>query len=421
MRFAAPRHRRFDCRSPWHLWHSCWQATLRKLNWRIIQSLVNPGFELSAGAGTINRRWLYRQAFVLSVGSSFLTLIFFPLYHFLTLRPDESAFVGHPQRIAVVIVAALSALIPFFSKTLRKRVELFSFANFVTLFLCIAIDISFSERQRRYSTIGLVPLFGSTFVFTNIRVMTTAYIISAVAFASISIYRDRMLEIIVIYTLAYFIAWWMAMVRIRSLHRISYDQARMYDRRVYDQRVRLARNLHDSLGGDLMQLSLQLRGSTSREEMLDLANEVITKTRNLVYTLEPTSRNENFREYIESYATRLQHTGKFFVKLDLDMLWPEVRMDQSLNLIAIFTEWMTNTIRHSDATEVAVTLRRRRNHFALVIADNGSGFRWNGQRIGSGLRNIALRAGLMNGRVFSRARGQSTGTVFMLRGELMYD
>lgn len=242
-----------------------------------------------------------------------------------------------------MVVAAFTALIPLFSKTLRKHVELFSFANLVVLFLCIAVDVSFSEHHH-YSTIGLVPLFGSTFVFTNIRVMTTAYLFSALAFASISVYRNRMLEIIVIYTIAYFIAWWMAMIRIRSLHRISYDQARMYDRRVYDQRVRLARNLHDSLGGDLMQLSLQLRGSTWREEMLELANEVITKTKNLVYTLEPTSRMELRRIYRILCDASAAH-GKFAVKLGVDMPWPAVRMDQSLNLIAIFTEWMTNTIR----------------------------------------------------------------------------
>ena len=56
----------------------------------------------------------------------------------------------------------------------------------------------------------------------------------------------------------------MALIRIRSLQRISYDQARLYERRIYDQRVRLARNLRDSLGGDLMQLSLQLSGNAPR-------------------------------------------------------------------------------------------------------------------------------------------------------------
>ncbi|MFO1470931.1 MAG: hypothetical protein U1F27_07855 [Turneriella sp.] len=394
---------------------------MRKLNWRILQSIINPGYELSADAGRINKRWLYRQAFVLSLGSSFLTLLFFPLYHYLTLRAGETIFAGHPHRIAVIAIAALSAFIPLFSKTLRKHVEYFSFANLVMLFLCIAIDISFSERQRRYSTIGLVPLFGSTFVFTNIRVMTTAYVASGLLFNAISIYRDRAVEIIVIYSIAYSIAWWMAMIRIRSLHRISFDQARMYDRRVYDQRVRLARNLHDSLGGDLIQLSLQLKGSTSREEMLDLAQEILAKTRNLVYTLEPGNANENFAGFIRSYVERLKHTGKFKLTMHLDPLWPVIRVDQSLNLQAIFTEWMTNMIRHSQATEITITLRRRAKDFALAVSDNGRGFRWNGSRAGSGLRNIALRAGLMNARVFVRRRHADHGAIFYLRGRLLDD
>lgn len=394
---------------------------MRKLNWRLIKSVFNPGYELSVAAGNINRRWLYRQAFVLSVGSSLLTLLSFPLYHYLTYRPGETVLAGHPQRIAVVVVAALSTLIPLISKTLRKRAEYFSFLNLVTLFLCIAIDISFSERQRRYSTIGLVPLFGSAFVFTNIRVMTTAYFLSALAFISISVYRERALEIIVIYTIAYFIAWWMSMIRIRSLHRISFDQARIYDRRVYDQRVRLARNLHDSLGGDLIQLSLQLKGSASREEMLDLAQEILAKTRNLVYTLEPGNANENFAEFIRSYVERLKNTGKFGITLDLDPLWPIIRVDQWLNLQAIFTEWMTNTIRHSQAKEITITLRRRGRDFALAVADDGRGFRWNGTRAGSGLRNISLRAGLMGARVFVRRRHAEGGAIFFLRGRILDD
>lgn len=358
---------------------------------------------------------------MLSVGSSILTLISFPLYHYLTFKPGETAILGHSHRIAVIVTAALCIAIPLFAKKLRKYVEYFSFANLVMLFLCIAIDISFSEKQRRYSTIGLVPLFGSAFVFTHIRVMTFAYAFSATAFAGISVYRGRSIEIIVIYTIAYFIAWWMAMVRIRSLHRISFDQARIYDRRVYDQRVKLARNLHDSLGGDLIQLSLQLKGSASREEMLYLAQEIMAKTRNLVYTLEPGNANENFADFIRSYVERLKHTGKFSISMDLDSSWPIIRVDQSLNLQSIFTEWMTNTIRHSQAKEITITLRRRGKDFALAVVDDGRGFRWNGTRAGSGLRNISLRAGLMDARVFVRRRHAERGAIFFLRGRIMDD
>jgi signal transduction histidine kinase len=213
----------------------------------------------------------------------------------------------------------------------------------------------------------------------------------------------------------------MAMIRIRSLHRISLDQAKLYERQVYDQRIRLARNLHDSLGGDLMQLSLQLAGNTPREDMLDLAYEVIAKTKNLVYTLEPKNENQNFGSYVRSYADRLARTGKFDVKLSIEDPWPQMRIDHSLNLQAVFTEWMTNTIRHSAARCIEIVLRHPGSSYFLLIRDDGTGFRWNGKRTGSGLRNIALRAELLSARAFSRKRGKTGGSIFFLRGRLQHD
>lgn len=394
---------------------------MRAFSWQMIRRIFRPAYGLPESAGAINRRWLNHQAFVLSMGSSILTMVSFPLYHYLTLRPGENAFHGQPHRLAVMVVAGLCFLLPLLFHRLRRFMEYFSFFNLVVLFACIALDISFSERQRRYTTIGLVPLFGSSFVFTNVRVMTAAYGISAANFTIVSIVRERMTEIIVVYATAYFIAWWMAMIRIRSLYRISHDQARLYDRRVYDQRVQLARNLHDSLGGDLMQLSLLLQESKSSPEILDLTDEIILKTRNLVKTLEPRRKNENLSGLIRSYVERLSRFGKFRLQVQIDDAWPIVRIDQLLNIEAIFTEWMTNTIKYSDATVIGIRLRRYDERFALWVIDDGHGFRWNGQKSGSGLRNIALRAILMDARAFSRRRTIRGGTMFVLSGRLQYD
>lgn len=394
---------------------------MRRLSWRVLIQIFNPNYGLPQSAHFINRRWLLRQAFVLSLGSSILTLLAFPTYHFLTMGNFNAIFRGQPHRIVVLVTAFLCIVIPMTNRKARPYAEFFSFINLLVLFTCIAIDVSQNERPRRYAAIGLVPLFGSTFVFTDVWIMTIAYSASCGLFAIMNSQRERTVEIVVIYAIAYFIAWWMAMIRIRSLHRISLDQARLYERQVYDQRIRLARNLHDSLGGDLMQLSLQLAGTTPREQMLDLAYEAIAKTKNLVYTLEPKNENENFGEYVRSYADRLSRTGKFRVDLSLPEPWPQMRMDQALNLQALFTEWMTNTIRHSTANHIQIILKHPGTSYFLVIKDNGTGFRWNGKRKGSGLRNIALRAELLNAKVFARKRGPSSGTTFFLKGRLAHD
>ena len=383
--------------------------------------IFNPSYGLPQSAQFINRRWLLRQSFVLCLGSSILTLLAFPVYHMLTLGSAEAVFKDHPHRIAVMVTALICIILPLTLRRAKHYSEFFSFLNLVVLFTCVAIDVSINDRPRRYAAIGLIPLFGSTFVFTDVWVMSFAYSMSWGIFAILNSQRARTSEIIIIYGIAYFIAWWMAMIRIRSLHRISLDQARLYERQVYDQRVRLARNLHDSLGGDLMQLSLQLAGKTPREQMLDLAYEIIAKTKNLVYTLEPKNENENFGDYVQYYADRLGQTGKFKVDIHIEKPWPQMRMDYALNLQSIFLEWMTNTIRHAAANQIRIILRHPGSFFFLIIQDDGTGFRWNGKKAGSGLRNIALRSEIMNAKTFARKRGKSGGTTFFLKGRIKHD
>lgn len=383
-------------------------------NWRAVSKVFNTGYSIPHSAETIHRRWFKRQTYVLALGSCLVTLIGFPLYHLLTARGGETAFAGQYHWIAVLVVSLTSSLILIFSRHSRSRAELFSFTNLLLLFICSAIDIALSEKPRRYTAFSLVPLFGSTYVFTSVRFMTVAYVSAAIVFTVLNSWLHWIPEIIVIYNVAYFAAWWMALIRIRSLQRISYDQARLYERRIYDQRIRLARNLHDSLGGDLMQLALQLSGNAPREQVLDLAQAVIAKTKNLVYTLEPTHENQHFPEYVTSYLHRLRQIGRFTIDLRVDDEWPRLSIDKNLNLQAIFTEWMTNTLRHSMATDLNICLYFRKRHYFLVVRDNGTGFRWSGDRRGSGLRNISMRAGLLSAKVFARRTG--TGTLFFLKG-----
>lgn len=386
---------------------------MRRFNYQTISRILWPDYSVSKVASIINRRWLQKQAFVLSVASSALTLVVFPVYHVLTVRLGETALEGQPQRLMVLLTSSLCLVLLLGSTRMRSCAEWFSFLNLVVLLLCLSIDIAFSARQRRYATIGLLPLFGSTFVFTNVRIMSLAYFSSAAVFVSLALLNGRATEIILNYIAAYTIAWWMAIIRIRSLYRISHDHALLYERKIYDEKVRLARDLHDSLGGDLMQLSLQIRGDTPREQMLELAQSVIARMRTLVAALEPNSQIERFGVYARGYAERLNRTGKIAVAVIKKNPWPDLRLDDNINLQAIFSEWMTNTLKYSLAKEVTIALTTRREHCYLTIRDNGMGFRWAGDRRGSGLRNIYLRAQLIGAKVFSRR--VRNGTLFFVK------
>lgn len=394
---------------------------MRKLGWRAFLRIVQREQEVPRNAQLIYRRWLYRRSFVINLGASLLTLISFPLFHILTNEPGKFPFQGYPHRTAVPIIAVLCFVLPLVATRLRRAVEFFTFLNLVALLVSVAVDSSLSDHPRHHIVPGLVMLFVSTLVFTRVWLMTVTYSISVISFVILNYLHGQSAETISIYAIAHFAAWGMAIIRIRSLHRISYDQARLYERRIYDHRVQLARNLHDSLGGDLMQLVLQLSGKTPRSEMLNLAHTAIAKTKNLVHALDPMSENRNFPEFARSYAERLRDIGRLRVELEIAAQWQDIRIDHRLNLQSIFTEWMTNTLRHSRATNIRILLRHSRKRYYLLILDNGVGFRWNGTKQASGLRNIAVRAELMNARVFARKRSKTGGTMFYLRGDFFYD
>lgn len=394
---------------------------MRRLSWKNLIRIVRTNYVVSDSARVIHRRWLRRQTFVLGLGCSILTFVFYPGYYFLTNEPGERAFAGEPHHVAVMVISAMCIVLPLFIRRLRQQMEILTFINLLVLFVSIAIDTSISDRPRRYTSLGLIPLFASTFLFTHVRFMVAAYVISGGFFVVLNEIRSRPGELVALYAIAHVAAFWMALMRIRSLQRISLDHARLYERRVYDQRVRLARNLHDSLGGDLTQLVLQLSGRTPRNKVLELAHIILAKTKNLVHTLNPLTENVRFRDFARAYVERMRQTGKIRVSLHIDANIPEMRLDHALNLQAVFTEWMTNTIRHSKARKIDVALRYRPRRFYLIISDDGQGFRWTGNKEGSGLRNIAVRADLMNARVFARRRSKKGGTIFFLRGHLFHD
>ncbi|MDJ0382344.1 GAF domain-containing protein [Streptomyces sp. G-G2] len=67
------------------------------------------------------------------------------------------------------------------------------------------------------------------------------------------------------------------------------------------------------------------------------------------------------------------------------------------HVIAVLGEALTNVARHAHATAVAVALVVRSGTLTLTVTDNGTGMPSRGHREGSGLRNLAERAGRLGG------------------------
>jgi signal transduction histidine kinase len=196
-----------------------------------------------------------------------------------------------------------------------------------------------------------------------------------------------------------------------------------------EERIRIAREVHDELGQALTGLKLQLIWLISRlPKTLKLFHEkarsmsqhidaIIQAVRRIATELRPgVLDTAGLLAALEWQAHEFQtQTG---IQCRVNALVPDALWDQDLNtaFFRIFQETLTNIIRHARATRVNVRLFEEGGELVLEVKDNGSGIS-EGQIQSTksiGLLGMRERAALLGGRV--EWRGQpGKGTTMTAR------
>ena len=153
------------------------------------------------------------------------------------------------------------------------------------------------------------------------------------------------------------------------------------------ERNRLARELHDTLAHTLSALSVQLEAvdsvwDHSPDRARDLLHKSLASTRSgLTETrralqalraspLEDLGLTRALRSLAESAAARVGARLEMQLPEDVGTVSPDV--EQTVYRIA--QEALSNTTKHSAATQINLSLVRYDNHLLLDVRDNGCGF-----------------------------------------------
>jgi signal transduction histidine kinase len=187
-----------------------------------------------------------------------------------------------------------------------------------------------------------------------------------------------------------------------------------------DERQRISRELHDSIGQLLTTLLVGLKNlkeacaPTELEHRIEELRAVVGKTleevRTIAWQLRPSALDDlglisALQRYIDDYQERHQISIDFIASSFNTRL--PVEMEASI--YRIVQESLTNIARHSQATAASVVIDRRGNAIRLIIEDNGIGFDPTVVRNSLGLQGIRERAALFNGRLTIEAQpGQGT-------------
>ncbi len=176
-----------------------------------------------------------------------------------------------------------------------------------------------------------------------------------------------------------------------------------------EERLRIARDLHDGVGQVVtaLRIALRLAGSrtgTEREDHLAdataLAEEILAEIRAAVFALRPAELGEGgledvLRDCVERFEIRTRFPASFRAVGDISAVPEQVG---SL-VFRVLQESLTNVARHSEAREVGVEVSVSDGVLALEVADDGRGFDADTVERGSGLRGIRERVLFAGGKM----------------------
>ncbi|MBB1201179.1 nitrate/nitrite two-component system sensor histidine kinase NarX [Enterobacteriaceae bacterium 89] len=163
------------------------------------------------------------------------------------------------------------------------------------------------------------------------------------------------------------------------------QQERQHQLIVMEERATIARELHDSIAQSLscmkMQVScLQMQGDTlpeaSRQLLSQMRNELNTswvQLRELLTTFRLQLTEPGLRPALEASCEEYSTRFGFDVKLDYQLPPRYVPSHQAIHALQIAREALSNALKHSEATEVTVTVTQNDNQVRLIVADNGRG------------------------------------------------
>ena len=201
-----------------------------------------------------------------------------------------------------------------------------------------------------------------------------------------------------------------------ELQRLSGQLLRLQD----EERRRIATDLHDSTGQDLVALATTLSQlhaavpSSSRKlrklasQCQALADQCIREVRTLSYLLHPPMLDEaGVEDAIRHYAGGFTERTGIEIELEISPRLGRMKADAEMALFRVVQESLTNIQRHSGNLQAKIRMDRDPGKITVEVSDSGSGItgdlqRQNGEfpfRPGVGIRSMNERVKLIGGRL----------------------
>lgn len=183
------------------------------------------------------------------------------------------------------------------------------------------------------------------------------------------------------------------------------------------ERRRIAANLHDSLGQNLLVIKNQARLAMQPagrdpllqqrlEQISGIASQALEEVRQITHDLRPYQLDRlGLARAIRAVIEHMAEDSSIRFAHHVDEIDGRLSRESEIHLYRIVQEGLSNIVKHSGATEATVVVKSHTNALTLSIRDNGRGFEPEpGQaaealNAGFGLGGMRERARILGGRL----------------------
>lgn len=179
---------------------------------------------------------------------------------------------------------------------------------------------------------------------------------------------------------------------------------------IEQERLRIARDLHDDLGSALAAIKLKLHClEPERHEHRAIAEQsgaivdgAMQRLRLISFNIMPQVLQRNgLKPALDELLKTIRASASIKIQASYNIPLPVSSRD--IHIYRIIQEIITNSLKHSNASLITLILEKQEGFLLLRITDNGIGFHQKTalkRAHGQGLENIIARADLLKARIF---------------------
>lgn len=177
-----------------------------------------------------------------------------------------------------------------------------------------------------------------------------------------------------------------------------------------EERLRIAKDLHDGLGGLLSTVKARLSNINAEVEKIEsyniyqkttnMVDEACEEVRRISHNLLPGAlRLDGLKTAIEQLGEDLSKSHNLNVNVEVIGFEGKIDETKEIFIYRIVQEAMNNIIKHAEAKQVLLQLSETDEDYHIIVEDDGQGFDTTNKSPGIGLKSIKSRVEHLQGDV----------------------